>query len=508
MVTSAATSHPLVWRSHPHLYEINTWPWLEKLSERAGRQITLGKVPDSEWDSFAQLGFDIVWLMGIWQRSAKSRQIALTDPAHLEAYARVLPSWTPSDIVGSPYSIQQYVPDVRMGTWDDVDQARERLRERNMALFLDFVGNHTALDHPWTHDHPEFYVQGTKNDFDADPGSFFQVETPQGPAYLAHGRDPYFPPWTDTAQLNHFSGPMRAAQIDDLRNIARHCDGVRCDMAMLHLRDIFSRVWGRFLKDETPPEKEFWQEAHEALPQLTLLAEAYWGTEERLLELGFSFVYDKALYDAVRDTNIENIKARLSGDVRRQGRFARFLENHDEASSLDVFGKQRLPCAEVLMGTLPGMRFYYQDELEGCTPHFPITLRVPPNQPPDQFCMEMFSRILRFANEAVFHQGDWQLLPTSPAGDSTFTDLVVYEWRLGGVWKVIAVNLKPAPAQGYVHLGASILNSKNYIFYDQLHHVRYPRKGNELAEMGLFVRLEGFQAHLFDVSGDEVTAGR
>ena len=498
MVSPLPSSHPFVLRNHPQLYEINTWPWLEKLTERAGRQINLGNVPDSEWDSFAQSGFDIVWLMGVWQRSPKSRQIALTDPAHMEAYARVRPSWTPSDIIGSPYSIQQYIPDSRMGTWDDLDQARERLRERNIALFLDFVGNHTALDHPWTHDHPEFYVQGAKNDLDADPSSFFQVETARGLAYLAHGRDPYFPSWTDTAQLNHFSAPMRAAQINDLRNIARHCDGVRCDMAMLHLRDIFSRIWGRLIKDETP-QKEFWQEAHEGAPQLTLLAETYWGTEQRLLDLGFSFVYDKSLYDAVRDTNIENVKAKLSGDVRQQGRFARFLENHDEPGSLDVFGKPRLPSAEVLMGTLPGMRFYYQSELEGM-PQLPITLRVPSNQPPNQFCVELFSRILGFANEAVFHQGDWQLLPTSPAWDSTFNDLIVYEWRLAGAWKVIAVNLKPAPAQGWVHLGSSIVSGKDYIFYDQLHHVRYPRKGNEIAETGLFVRLDGFQAHLFDVS--------
>jgi hypothetical protein len=43
---------------------------------------------------------------------------------------------------------------------------------------------------------------------------------------------------------------------------------------------------------------------------------------------------------------------------------------------------------------------------------------------------------------------------------------------------------------------------KDYIFYDELHDVRYPRKGEELHAKGLFVRLEGFQSHLFDVTLD------
>ena len=67
-------------RQHPHLYEINTWAWLEKLSARLGRLVKLADVPDSEWDAIARRGFDIVWLMGIWQRSAESRSIELADP--------------------------------------------------------------------------------------------------------------------------------------------------------------------------------------------------------------------------------------------------------------------------------------------------------------------------------------------------------------------------------------------------------------------------------------------
>ncbi|HWF39269.1 MAG TPA: alpha-amylase family glycosyl hydrolase [Candidatus Acidoferrales bacterium] len=504
MVPAPATGFPL--RRHPHLYEINTWAWLEQLSARAGRQIGLRNVPDSEWDSFARLGFDIVWLMGVWQRSPKSREVALADPRNMLPYKLALPDWSPSGVVGSPYAVKQYVPDTRIGTWDDMDAAREKMRARGMALFLDFVGNHTALDHPWTAEHPEFYVQGSAKDFENDPGGFFRADSNKGVVYLAYGRDPYFPPWMDVAQLNHFSLEMRAAEIGELRNIARHCDGVRCDMAMLHLRDIFGGIWGRFLGGMKAPQTEFWADAHCAVPRLVLLAEAYWGTEQRLLDLGFSFVYDKGLYDAVRDANAGEVRSRLSADVKQQSHFARFLENHDEARSVDLFGRQRLSSVATLMGTLPGMRFYYQGELEGCIPHLPITLRTQSEKPPDGFYVNIFEKILTITKHMVFHEGDWRLLDTSDAGDSSFGNLVVYEWLSATgssstlTHKVIAVNLRDTASQAWVHFGASLDGAEEYIFYDQLHDVRYPRKGSELLEHGLFVRLEGFQAHLFDVT--------
>ena len=305
---------PIRLRPHPHLYEINTWAWLEQLSLQLGRPIQLADVPDTEWDSIGRRGFDIVWLMGVWQRSPESRRIALADPTNFPLYDRALPGWKPSDVIGSPYAVAQYAPDPRIGTWDGLDRARDKLRSRGMALFLDFVGNHTALDHPWTREHPEFYVQGSPQDFVKDPFSFYRVETREGTVFVAFARDPYFPPWNDVAQLNHFQPQMRAAQLTDLRTIASHCDGVRCDMAMLQQNDIFAKIWVHLLRGDKPPEKEFWTEAHEALPGLILLAEAYWGTEPRLLELGFSYAYDKELYDAVRDIRISDVRARLASE--------------------------------------------------------------------------------------------------------------------------------------------------------------------------------------------------
>ncbi len=487
-------------RSHPHLYEINTWAWLEKLSARAGRLIKLADVPDSEWDALARLWFDIVWLMGVWQRSPESRLIALADPDNIPQYDLALPGWTSDNVIGSPYAVAQYVPDPRIGTWDSLDAVREKLHARGMALFLDFVGNHTALDNPWTRAHPEFYVQGTQDDFQKDPSSFYEVATPRGSFFLAFGKDPYFPPWRDVAQLNHFSPQMRAAQLADLRTIAGHCDGLRCDMAMLHLNEIFGRIWNYLLKGARPPEKEFWAEAHAAVPDLILLAEAYWGTEPRLLDLGFSFVYDKSLYDAARDINMNVVHGGLARDAAYQSHLARFLENHDEARCAAVFNDERLPSVGTLMGTLPGMRFYHQGELEGFKVHFPITLRIAADEPTDPARAGFFAKILHISSGEVFHEGAWRVLSVTSEGDATSGNLVVYEWRSEKSWKIVAVNLAGYASQGRVHFGDRLFPAKEYVFYDELNDVRYIRTGDELRSPGLFVRRDGFDAHLFDVS--------
>jgi Alpha amylase, catalytic domain len=487
-------------RPQPHLYEINAWAWLERLSTKLGRKINLAGVPDSEWDAIAQLGFDAVWLMGIWQRSPISRNITLEDPANFSAFELTLPGWTPADVVGSPYSVVRYVPDSRIGTWDALDQAREKLHARKMALFVDFVGNHTARDNPWVHDHPEFYVQGSQLDFETNPSLFFQAETAKGPRYIALAKDPYFPPWTDVAQLNHFQPELHTARLAELRSIAQHADGIRCDMAMLQLNDIFERNWGHLLGNSPPPPKEFWTEVRDAVPNLVLLAEAYWGTEPRLIDLGFSFAYDKTLYDAARNTDVGAIHGRLSGDQHEQNRYARFLENHDEPRRAEAFPNDRLPAIGTLMGTLPGMRFYQQGEIEGSRIRLPIALRMAAEEPVDLYSSAFFRKILALTREDVFHDGKWSMLDVAAEGYTSPAGLLAYEWRSNQGWKIIAVNLVAGASQGRVHLADRVSAAKQYVFYDQLNEVHYDRNGTELHDVGLFIRLEGFQAHIFAIT--------
>jgi Alpha amylase, catalytic domain len=487
-------------RLHPHLYEINTWTWLEELSAREKRNITLADVPDAHWDALAKLGFNIIWLMGVWKRSEESRRVMLSNPASYAEFGRARPGWTASDVIGSPYSVAGYVPDARIGGWAALDAARDKMRARGMGLFLDFVGNHTALDHPWVQERPEYYVQGSQQEFERNPSAYYSVTTPQGVRLMALAKDPYHPPWNDVAQLNHFHPGMRAAQLADLRTIAGHCDGVRCDMAMLQLSDIFGNNWRPLLGDMRPPATEFWTEVRGNVQNLTLLAEAYWGTEQRLLDLGFSFAYDKSLYDAVRDINVSHVRSRLAASSTAQSHFARFMENHDEPRRPEVFPNERLAADGTLLGTLPGMRFYHQGELEGRRIRLPISLRISADEPADPVSEAFFRKILQITQEHVFHEGEWKLLELVPEGDASPDSLMVYEWRSMSAWKVIAVNLTGRAAQGRLRLGDRVSPTKQYIFYDELNDVKYPRSGEELHNLGLFIRRDGFQAHVFDVT--------
>ncbi|HEU5411250.1 MAG TPA: alpha-amylase family glycosyl hydrolase [Candidatus Acidoferrales bacterium] len=498
-------SNPFQHRPHPHLYEINTWAWLEELSRKFGRQISLGSVPSSEWDEIAGLGFDFVWLMGVWQRSDVSRRYFQTDSASFSAYDRALPGWKLSQIAGSPYSVRQYEPDARMGSWSDLDRAREELRSRNIGLILDFVANHTAPDHPWMSAHPEYYLRGSQQDFRKYPNAFYLVESSVAqnaePDIFAHGRDPHFPPWRDVLQLDYFEPAARAALMGELREIARHCDGVRCDMAMLVLNDIFARTWSPLLAGRTPPAQEFWSETVAALPrEFIWLAEVYWNREGEMQKLGFQFTYDKGLYDSLRSGNMADIRARLAAPVAAQSHCARFLENHDEERAAAVFGSTKIESIATLIATLPGMRFYHHGQLDGCKIHLPIPLAFAAPEAIDAQTRSFYGRILKISNEPVFHIGEWKLLDVTRAGDSTFENLVAYQWRSSDALKIVVANLSGAVSQARVHPLSGFSSALQYKLFDQLHDVAYDRAGAEIVSAGLYVRLDPFGAQVFSVT--------
>ena len=195
------------WPGHPVIYEINTWVWLEELERKHGRPVSLGSVPQEEWEAVAACGADAVWFMGVWERSPAGIAISLENRGLLDDFSRALPDFAPQDNVGSPYCVRRYVVDQRLGGPDGLATARAALAKRGMRLILDFVPNHVAPDHPWADEHPEYFVRGDAQDAKTDPASFMEV----GGAVFACGRDPFFPAWPDVLQLNAFDPGLRQA---------------------------------------------------------------------------------------------------------------------------------------------------------------------------------------------------------------------------------------------------------------------------------------------------------
>ncbi len=492
-------------RRHPHLFEIAAWPWLERLSRQQGRLLTLADVREEYWDDLVRLGFDCVFLMGVWRRSAIGREIARTDHGLIAAYDRVLPGWTDADVVGSPYCIQGYEPDDRMGGWHGLDAVHRQLRDRGIALLLDFVPNHTAFDHPWIATHPERYVLGTRENYERAPGEFRQTITANGETnYVACARDPYFPPWTDVAQLNYFNIDTREAMVDTLRSIAAHCDGVRCDMAMLVFNDVFDRTWRWLLADRWPtPAAEFWSDATRSVRELIYLAEVYWDLEGRALEQNFDFAYDKRILDALHSPfPASRVRAVLTGVHSDASRLARFLENHDEPRSAATL-TWGLAASASLLASVPGMRFFYDGQLNGYRVKTPVQLGRWPDEPDDTAIRELYERVLRFATDAALHEGTWRMLSVSPASDDTWQNIVAYRWRTPDALAVITVNLSARASEGHVDVAADLGPGTSLDFEDALTGATYNWSRTSLDERGLWVRLDAGKAHLFLVRRSE-----
>ena len=487
---------PATWPRYPTLYEINTWVWLYELSLRTGATVDLSSVPRAEWDAIAEFGFDAVWFMGVWERSPAGLGIANRNEELLSDFRRALPDFRPEDNVGSPYCIRNYVVDKHLGGPEALSIARRELAQRGMKLLLDFVPNHVAPDHPWAVEHPEYFICGNADDARNDPASYIEV---QGKVF-ACGRDPYFPAWPDVVQLNAFEPGLRQAVIETISSIADQCDGVRCDMAMLLLNQIFERTWGG--RAGQRPATEYWGDVIPAIKGshtgFAFMAEAYWDLEWELQQQGFDFCYDKRLYDRLEHETAENVRLHLCADVSYQQRLLRFLENHDEPRAAATFFPAKERAAAVTVATILGARLFHDGQFEGRKVRLPVFLGRRPAEPVDEELRAFYARLLKAINSPMFRDGQWSLCSRSGWPDnSSFQSLVAWSWLKDDDRCLILVNLSERSVQARVQIPWADATGETWRLADTLSETIYDRDGNEMLSPGLYVELRPWECHLF-----------
>jgi Alpha amylase, catalytic domain len=484
------------WPKYPTLYEINTWVWLAELSQKFGKHVDLGSTPSAEWDAIAKFGFDGVWLMGVWERSPAGIAIANRNDNLLNDFRRALHDFKPEDNVGSPYCIRRYVVDQHLGGPEGLATARRELAKRGMNLLLDFVPNHVAPDHPWVVEHPEYFIRGNADDARNDPASYMEVE---GTVY-ACGRDPYFPAWPDVLQLNGFEPGLRQAVIDTLSSIASQCDGVRCDMAMLLLNQIFERTWGN--RAGQRPATEYWGDLiptiKQAHPTFRFIAEAYWDLEWELQQKGFDFCYDKRLYDRLEHDSAESVRLHLCAEVAYQEKMLRFLENHDEPRAAATFSPAKERAAAVTVSSLPGARLFHEGQFEGRKVRLPVFLGRRPDEPVDEPLRAFYDKLLSALNNPIFRDGAWELSERTGWPDNpSFQNLVAWSWVKDDDRRLIIVNLSDGAVQSRVQGPWGDVKGGTWRLADALSAAIYDRDGNELQSQGLYVELGPWDTNIF-----------
>ena len=196
---------------YPSLFQINTRVWLNHLSRKAGKPITLADIGNATFDGFARRGFDWVWPLSVWQTGAAGRAVSRGNSLWRAEFKALLPDLTEDDIPGSGFAITADVVSDALGGDMALAEFREKLARRGIKLMLDFVPNHTAPDHPWVKAHPDYYVEGSEEALAASPENYLRVDTDRGPRS-----------WPMAAIRISPAGPTRCSSTTPIRCCRRH----------------------------------------------------------------------------------------------------------------------------------------------------------------------------------------------------------------------------------------------------------------------------------------------
>ncbi|HYV26965.1 MAG TPA: alpha-amylase family glycosyl hydrolase [Candidatus Eisenbacteria bacterium] len=486
--------------NHPFLYEINTRCWLNELSQNQNRPVTLANIPKDQFAGWQKLGITHLWLMGVWTTGLHSRKDALRNAGLRQRCAESLPDCRDQDIVGSPYAVAQYQVSRTLGGETGLNIFRDQLHAHGLKLLLDFVPNHVGLDHAWVEARPELFVSSP-----TEVNETLLRQTARGPRWLAYGKDPFFHAWTDTAQLDYRNPATHAAMTEQLQSVSRRCDGVRCDMAMLVLKDVFAKNWERFPAPDAPAETEFWADAIRSVktsqPDFLFLAEVYWDLEARLQELGFDYTYDKRWYDYLIARNYAEAQRHLhSLTPQFLNASAHFLENHDERRIASLLSWDEHRAALLAMASLPGMRILHEGQLSGARKYVPVQLGRRPVEAPQSEIVIHYENLLTTLQSSAIGCGRGELLRPNRAWSDNPTDqnFLLVQWQdQEPSFDLVVVNFAPHAGQCYAPLTIAGLENHNWQLVNRFGAERYERNGDDLKRQGLYLDVPAHGAQLF-----------
>eukprot|EP00922_Rhytidocystis_sp_ex-Travisia-forbesii_P053022 GHVS01078630.1.p1 GENE.GHVS01078630.1~~GHVS01078630.1.p1 ORF type:complete len:552 (-),score=83.87 GHVS01078630.1:199-1833(-) len=406
--------------NYPVMFQVNCRVLLRELADlRGGGKCTLDDIPDFCLDRWKQtIQPDVLYLLGVWTtgEQGKNKAREVMQPLHL-----------PHDqICSSPFAVTSYEVHPDFGGDEALERFRHRLSLRGIGLLLDFVPNHIAIDHPWTRNALEvkdFLMPGNADQLSREPHNFHKLSCGE---IIAHGKDPHFDGWTDTAQLNYFSRPLREAQKTVLLKICNQADAVRCDMAMLVCSEQMINTWGERYRDATghspnKPACEFWTEVISAVkavkPDFAFMAEVYWNLEAQLMQQGFDFCYDKDLYDKLLANDYGAVRHDISSrSLHHQQGLVRFIENHDEdrcAATLPNLAQHR--AAAALCYLSPGLKFFHHGQLEGRKQRMQMQREKLPQEKVSAEVKDLYIRLLDVLKCQVMREGFYYSLDVNPS---------------------------------------------------------------------------------------------
>lgn len=484
------------------IFEINTRVFLKRFKIE-GREATIADIPESYWSSLSQKGIGYIWLMGVWETSAAIIAKCCFETGLIQSYSRALKDWTREDVIGSPYAITRYSVNHNIGSFKDLETLRETLHRNGLQLLLDFIPNHFSAATAYLDSQPEVFLQCSEERFREDPHTIFKHGT-ETIKYFAHGRDPFFPAWTDTVQVNYCSYEARKFMKERLNEIAGLCDGVRCDMAMLPLNNVFQNTWGGLLSENgfSSPISEFWfdaiAEVKNNFPGFLFIAEAYWDLEWKLQQLGFDYTYDKKLYDRLKHDKVSSILGHLKADMEFQAKTVRFIENHDEERAMHAFGKDKSLASALLILTIPGITLLHDGQFEGKKVKLPVQLGREPQEFANQLLYELYNKLLKLCDSEIIHQGEWFLMEpiTSWPGNYRFEDILAYEWRFHEHHLLIVLNYASQISQCRLQLNLEGYD-ENFALKDLWSGIEYRRSSEDARREGLYIELAPWHFHMF-----------